>query len=68
MLANFLRGLWVLLVPLLFHLISQGDVSRWQTVLLLLFTAANMVLISSASYALLVRGLLAPTEQQTSLK
>ena len=66
MLANFLRGLWVLLVPLLFHLISQGDVSRWQTVLLLLFTAANMVLISSASYALLVRGLLAPTEQQTS--
>ncbi len=66
MLANFLLGLWVLLVPLLFHLISQGDVSRWQTVLLLLFTAANMVLISSASYALLVRGLLAPTEQQTS--
>ena len=66
MLANFLSGLRVLLVPLLFHLISQGDVSRWQTVLLLLFTAANMVLISSASYALLVRGLLAPTEQQTS--
>ena len=66
MLANFLRGLWVLLVPLLFHLISQGDVSRWQTVLLLLFTAASMVLISSASYALPVRGLLAPTEQQTS--
>ena len=28
--------------------------------------AAGMVLISSASYALLVRGLLAPTEQQTS--
>jgi UDP-N-acetylmuramyl pentapeptide phosphotransferase/UDP-N-acetylglucosamine-1-phosphate transferase len=28
--------------------------------------AAGMVLISSVSYALLVRGLLAPTEQQTS--
>ena len=28
--------------------------------------AAVMVLISSTSYALLVRGLLAPTEQQTS--
>ena len=32
----------------------------------LICLAAVMVLISSASYALLVRGLLAPTEQQTS--
>ena len=30
MLANFLSGLRVLLVPLLFHLISQGDVTRWR--------------------------------------
>ena len=34
MLANFLSGLRVLLVPLLFHLISQGDA-------ILLFTAAT---------------------------
>ena len=41
MLANFLSGLRVLLVPLLFHLISQGNATRWRTVLLLLFTAAT---------------------------
>ncbi|HIG56595.1 MAG TPA: CDP-alcohol phosphatidyltransferase family protein [Candidatus Handelsmanbacteria bacterium] len=41
MLANFLSGLRILLVPLLFHFISQGDAARWQTVLLLLFAAAT---------------------------
>ncbi len=41
MLANFLSGLRILLVPLLFHFISQGDATRWQTVLLLLFAAAT---------------------------
>ena len=41
MLANFLSGLRILLVPLLFYFISQGDTARWQTVLLLLFAAAT---------------------------
>ena len=41
MLANFLSGLRVLLVPLLFHFISQGDQARWHTVVLLLFAAAT---------------------------
>ena len=41
MLANFLSCLRILLVPLLFYFISQGDTARWQTVLLLLFAAAT---------------------------
>lgn len=41
MLANFLSGLRVLLIPLLFHFIAQGEAARLQTVLLLLFAAAT---------------------------
>jgi uncharacterized membrane protein len=41
MLANFLSGLRVLLIPLLFHFIAQGEAARLQTVLLLLFAAAR---------------------------
>lgn len=41
MLANFLSSLRVLLIPLLFHFIAQGDAAQWQTVLLLLFAAAT---------------------------
>ena len=41
MLANCLSGLRILLIPLLFYFISQGDTARWQIVLLLLFAAAT---------------------------
>ena len=41
MLANFLSGLRVLLIPLLFHFIAQGAAAQLQTVLLLLLAAAT---------------------------